>query len=433
MTYPDPSSKSAQLFERARKVLPDGGSRSSISMAPYTPYIAKAQGKLLTDVDGNEYIDFNNNFTSLIHGHAHPAIVEAVTAQIGVGSAVSFFSEAELKLAELICARCEAFDKIRFMNSGTEAVMNAIKAARAFTGKFKIAKCENFYHGSFDASEVSLGVEPTDLAVGDPVSQAYSHGTPPGVMNDVVVIPFADVEIAERILNDHADELACVLFDPFGPGLGRYPPEDAFLQMLARFRQQTGVLLVFDEVVAFRAGYSGAQAARGLPADITALGKIIGGGYPVGAVAGPADIMSVFEAGAEKARLPHGGTFNANPVTMAAGYAAMTRMTESEFDRLNTLGDEFRAGLREVLDLTNTGGRVLGQASIFAIEIDDEVLNGQSNRRGYTFQSLGLHNYMMNKGYFLSPGMYGALSTLMDRSDIDPLCQTLLEGIRALR
>ena len=262
MTYPDPSSKSAQLFERARKVLPDGGSRSSISMAPYTPYIAKAQGKLLTDVDGNEYIDFNNNFTSLIHGHAHPAIVEAVTAQISQGSAVAFFTEAELKLAELLCARCEAFDKIRFMNSGTEAVMNAIKAARAFTGKFKIAKCENFYHGSFDASEVSLGVEPTDLTAGDPVSQAYSYGTPPGVMNDVVVIPFADVEIADRILNDHADELACVLFDPFGPGLGRYPPEDPFLQMLARFRQQTGVLLVFDEVVAFRAGYSGAQAAE---------------------------------------------------------------------------------------------------------------------------------------------------------------------------
>ena len=434
MTYPDPQSTSAQLFERAGRVLPDSGSRSSIRMAPYTLYLKEAHGKHIVDVDGNEYIDFNNNYSSLIHGHSHPAIVDAVSRQLGQGTAYSFMNEAEIRLAELLCERSANFDKIRFMNSGTEAVMNVVKVARAFTGRPKIAKCENAYHGTFDTVEVSLGVEPTNLADSDPVPIPGSPGTPQGVTDDVVVIPLNEPEIAERILRANASELAAVLIDPFGVGMGRILPSDAFLEMLARFCKDHDVLFVLDEVVSFRAAYSGSQGARDIPADLTALGKIMGGGFPVGAVAGRADVMGVFEGGADGSGAPlhHAGTFNANPITMTAGYAAMELMTESEFERINDLGDAFRSGIKEVFELTNTAGAGEGHYSIFTVAADDPDLTG-GHARGEANESGGLHQYMLNHGYFLSPGMLGIVSTVMDTSDVDPFCQTLLGGIRELK
>ncbi|MGE0622039.1 MAG: aspartate aminotransferase family protein [Pseudomonadales bacterium] len=434
MGYPDSGSKSAGLYERARAVLPDGGSRSSIRMLPYPLYLSAAQGKHVVDVDGNEYIDFNNNFTSLIHGHSHPAIVEAVSAQLSRGAAYSFLNETEIELAELLCERVDGFDQIRFMNSGTEAVMNAVKAARAYTGRSAIAKCENAYHGTFDTVEVSLGVPPTVLADGDPVPQPGSPGTPQGVMDDVVVIPFNETAVAERILTANAGRLAAVLIDPFGTGMGRVLPSDGFLAMLARFCKAHGVLLVLDEVVSFRAGFSGSQGARGIPADLTALGKIMGGGFPVGAVAGRAEVMGVFADGADgsPALLHHAGTFNANPVTMAAGLTAMQLMTESEFERINALGDAFRAGVDEVLRLTNTPGEGAGHYSIFSVAVDDpELVTPRDRNKAHT--SSGLHRYLLNHGYYMSPGMMGVISTVMDSSDVDPFCQTLLNGIRSLK
>ncbi len=434
MSYPDSESKSARLYERARAVLPDGGSRSSIRMLPYPLYLASAQGKHVVDVDGNEYVDFNNNYTSLIHGHSHPAIVEAVSRQLAHGSAYAFLNEAEVALAELLCGRVSGFDQIRFMNSGTEAVMNAVKAARAYTGRSAIAKCENAYHGTFDTVEVSLGVEPTVLAEGDPPSRPGSPGTPQGVMDDVVVIPFNEPVAAERILTANATRLAAVLIDPFGTGMGRVLPSDGFLEMLARFCKAHGVLLLLDEVVSFRAGYAGSQGARAIPADLTALGKIMGGGFPVGAVAGRADVMAVFADGADgtPARLHHAGTFNANPITMVAGLKAMELMTESEFDRINALGDAFRAGITEVLSLTNTSGEGAGHYSVFSVAVDDPEL-ARPRDRNKAMESNGLHRYMLNHGYFLSSGMMGVISTVMDTADVDPFCQTLLDGIRSLK
>jgi len=367
MKYPNPDSNSAALFKQAQNVLTEGGSRSTIRIAPYSIYVREAQGKYVTDVDGNKLFDLNNNYTSMIHGHAHPDIVAAAIRQINRGTGYCFGSEAELALAELLCGRSPNFDKIRFMNSGTEAVMNAIKAARAFTGRPKIAKCENSYHGSYDFAEVSLGVDPTDLAAGDPVAQAYSKGTPQGVLDDVVVIPFNETETARRILDENAGDLAAVMIDPIGQGLARIPPSDEFLAMLEKFCSENDVLYILDEVIAFRAGYSGLQGARKLKPHLTTLGKIIGGGFPVGAVAGNADVMSVFEADEAKARLPHGGTYNANPVTMAAGHKAMEMLTTEQYAHINRLGDEFRKGVREVFDISDTNGEVEGQYSIFSM------------------------------------------------------------------
>jgi len=432
MKYPNPDSRSAAFFAAAQDVLTDGGSRSTIRIAPYSVFAHSAQGKYVTDVDGHQLFDFNNNYTAMLHGHAHPTVIEAAYEQMKRGTGYSFGSEAEYALANLICGRSENFDKIRFTNSGTEAVMKAIKAARGYTGRPKIAKCENAYHGSYDFAEVSLGVEPTDLGKGDPVARGYTHGTPQGVLDDVVVIPHHDVESARRILDANAAELAGVLVDPIGLGMSRLRHSDDFLAMIEDFCRASGALFIADEVVAYRAGLAGVQGVRGLKPHLTTLGKIIGGGFPVGAVAGTADVMSVFEADDGRARVPHGGTYNANPVSMAAGSAAMHMMDEAGFERLNSLGEAFRKGCREVLGLTDTDGDVQGQYSIFAVSFADPVLSDDAER-GHVYRSRGLHQYMVQNGYWMSPGMLGVCSTIMDEADVDQFCQTLRQGILTLR
>ena len=432
MLYPNPDSTSAALYAQAQRVLTEGGSRSTIRIAPYSIYVRSAQGKYVTDVDGNRLFDFNNNYTSMIHGHAHPHVMAAAIEQIHRGTGYSFASEAELALAELLCDRSANFDKMRFMNSGTEAVMKAIKAARAYTDRPKIAKCENAYHGSYDVAEVSLGVPPTDLAVGDPASQRYARGTPQGVLDAVVVIPPDNTDAARRILEEHSHELAGVLVDPIGLGQGRFPLPDDFLPMIQAFCADSGAVFIADEVVAYRAGPGGAQVDKGIRPDITALGKIIGGGFPIGAVAGRAEVMSVFEAGDGKARLPHGGTYNANPVSMAAGFAAMELMTDDAFDRLNRIGEAFRQGCRDVLAATDADGDVQGQYSLFALSLREPVL-ADTAARGVTYRSTGMHQYMVQHGYWMSPGMAGVCSTVMDESDVAPFCETLENGIRTLR
>jgi glutamate-1-semialdehyde 2,1-aminomutase len=432
VSYPDLDSASNQLNVRGRKVLPNGGSRSSIQSAPYTIFLDACQGKHIIDVDGNKYIDFNNNYTSLIHGHCHPKIVEAATKQIAKGSAFAFGSEIEVKLAELLCDRVPAFEQVRFMNSGTEAVMNGIKAARAATGKAKIAKCENAYHGSFDAAEISLAVTPTDLTKGDPVAKAYSFGTPQGVLDDIVVIPFNDVPNSRRILEAHGPELAGILFDPFGSNMGRVPPTQEFIDLFAEMRAKFGLKLIADEVVAFRSGFRGCMDKFNVQADLTCLGKIIGGGFPVGAVAGPKDVMSVFESGIDKAKIPHGGTFNANPVTMVAGFTAMELMTESEFSRINHIGNMFRAGIEDVLAQVNVTANILGQDSIFALEILEPKPGQESQKRGSMRHLAGPEADLINSGYFISAGMHGTISTAMDENDVQPFCDTLHGILKAM-
>ena len=432
MRYPNLESQSAILYERARRVIADGSSRTTVRVDPYSIYIRSARGKYLTDVDGNQFFDFNNNYTSMIHGHSHPAIIEAVSKQIEIGTGFSFGSEVELKLGELLCNRSSTFDKIRFMNSGTEAVMNAIKAARAYTGRSKIAKCENSYHGSYDYAEVSLGVDPTDLSKGNPIAKPYSDGTPSGVLEDVVVIPFNQIEMARNILKKNGDDIAGILIDPIGQGMSRFPATDDFLSMIENFCTANGSLFIADEVISYRAGYSGCQGVRNIHPDLTVLGKIIGGGFPVGAVAGKSEIMEVFETNQGRAKLPHGGTYNANPVTMAAGLAAMEMMTENEFCRLNKLCDSFKEGIKEVFSLTDTDGEVEGQYSIFAIKTSEDYLVDEP-QRGHVYKSRGLHRYLVKNGYWMTPGLLGVCSTVMDESDIDPFCQVLMDGIETLR
>jgi glutamate-1-semialdehyde 2,1-aminomutase len=233
-------SRSAQLYERALKVLPGGASRNAVLRKPQPFYVAKGEGCYVTDLDDVQRIDFANNMASLIHGHAHPKIVEAVTKQVAKGTAFTFATEVEVRFAEHMVARSASFDKIRFVNSGTEAIMCCLKAARAFTQRPKIAKVEGAYHGIYDYAEVSQTAQPANWGDAEhPQSVPVTRGTPSGVLNDVIVIPFNDPERAIALLNEHAADLACVLVDPLPHRVGLMRASTEFIEALRAWTRRT--------------------------------------------------------------------------------------------------------------------------------------------------------------------------------------------------
>jgi len=422
--YPDPKSVSHAIYNRALASLPGGNTRTTVFMKPYPIYAARGEGCRIWDVDGNEFIDCINNFTSLIHGHAHPSLIEAATRQLSVGSAFGLPTESEIDLAELLVSRLPSVQQVRFANSGTEAVMMALKAARAFTGRPKIAKCEGAYHGSYDYAEVSLDPSPDAWGRNAPVSVAYAKGTPDNVLADVVTIPFNDTEAAVSLVREHGSELACVMVDPMPNRAGLAPADKAYLNALREITREVGALLVFDEVITFRLGHSGAQGLWGIDPDLTTLGKIVGGGFPVGAIAGRKEVMSVFDPRSGKPALPHGGTFSANPVTMRAGLAAMQLLDEAAFTRLNVIGEAVRKGVNEAFRRKGVPGGTVGLGSLLKIHFADRKIRDyrsaymteQETKRQAVF-NLGL----LNRGVLAASYGLMALSTPMTDADVDTI------------
>lgn len=421
-------SRSQAWYERARVVLPGGNSRSTIDLKPHPIYVTHGKDSRVFDVDGNPYVDFNNNYTSLILGHANDAVNAAVAAQVPHGTAFSFGTREEVEHAELLISRVPTFDQIRFMNSGSEAVMNALKAARAYTGRPKIAKCEGAYHGSYDYAEVSLSAGPDNWGDNYPKAVPYAKGTPQGVLDDVLVIPYHDTVAARQLLEGAADSLAAVLFDPVASRVGMLPPSRDYLDMLAEFCGTHGVLLIFDEVIAFRLGVEGAQGVYDMAPDLTALGKIIGGGFPVGAVAGKRDVMEVFNGGG----LPHGGTFNANPVTMVAGAATMREMTAQAYDSLNALGEYTREAFVEAFARAGLAAQVTGQSSLARLHLTDRPLVDYRSiypTAEETARMTHLHRCWLEDGFYLSTYGLVCLSTANSRAEVDALIESTVRGL----
>ena len=433
MGYPNSSSQSAALYKRAKQVLPDGNSRTTIALKPYPIYIAEAAGAEVIDVDGNRYIDFNNNYTSLLHGHSFEPVRNAVSAQLAKATACSFTTETEIELAELLCNRVDSFQRIRFCNSGSEAVMNMLKAARAFTGRPKVAKIEGLYHGSYDFAEVSLKNRPEDREGLVPRSTAYSFGTPNSVLNEVIPLPFNESKATEEIILHHADSLACIMIDLMPQTLSMSSPSAGYLSTLVRLSEQHNILLAFDEVISFRLGYSGGQGMFGLKPDITSLGKIIGGGFPVGAIAGREDVMSVFQPKDDgTAKLPHGGTFNGNPITMVAGLAAMSAMDRDSFDLLNTMGENLREQVTSTIQGLNIPGQVVGRGSLFAVRFHNRPMDNFTDivvREDEGIFMEKLRNYLIGNGIWIGGNMGGCLSTATNQDHIDKFCETLAAGV----
>lgn len=436
-SVPTAVSASEALYARARRVMPGGVSRNAVLRKPHPLYVARGEGCWVTDLEGVRRVDFSNNMTSQIHGHAHPVIVEAVTQQLARGTAFSLATEVEVLFAEHMCSRSPSFDRIRFVNSGTEAVMGALKAARAFTGRPKIAKVEGAYHGLYDYAEVSQTAKPASWGdAASPASVPVAHGTPAAALSDVVVIPFNDPERAVAILDRHAQELACVLVDllPHRIGLMRATP--AFLHALREWTRRNGALLVCDEVITFRSSHGGAQGWYDVQPDLTSMGKMIGGGFPVGALAGRAEVMDVMDPLREKVLFPMSGTYSANPVTMVAGLAAMKLFDEDAVLRLNRLADLARSRIAEAIRVAGVPACVTGAGSMFRVHMKPEAPHDY--RSGYPTEAEArslklLLDHLAANGVLLIGTGTGALSTPMTTNEIDLLAQAMLDGLRAVK
>ena len=414
------SSASAALAERARIVMPGGNTRTTVYQSPHPPYAAYGKGARIVDVEGDARLDFINNYTSLIHGHADPDINAAVIEQLQYGTSYAMPTVHEVALAELIAERIPSVEQLRFTNSGTEAVMMAIKGARAFTGRPKIVKFEGCYHGSYDFAEVSQVTPESRWEEADTPATATAFGTPQGVMDNVLIARYNDRADAERVITHYHDAIAAVLVDPMPSRVGNVPATHAFLSALREMTRAYGIVLIFDEVITLRVAYGGMQSVIGVTPDMTTMAKIIGGGFPVGAVGGSAEIMAVFDP-SKGPKVPHGGTFNANPITSVAGLTAMEKMTPVEFDRINALGDRLREGLVEAMDGARMPGQVTGAGSVFNLHLHPRPLSdyrstsltpAEKTRTAAVYQSMLAH------GIFMSPSMMGCISTPMGNAEI---------------
>jgi len=430
--------RSAELFREAQKYIAGGVSRNTLLRAPHPIYAVSGRGSHIIDVEGVERVDFSNNMAALIHGHAHPAIVAAVGRQVKCGTAFTLATEVEIDFARHLCGRSPAFQKIRFVNSGTEAVMAALKAARALTGRTRVAKVEGSYHGSYDYAEVSQAPAPANWGRPErPESVALAAGTPAGVLQDVVVLPFNDPEDAIATLDEHRGEIACVLMDLMPHRVGLVPAEVAFVRALRDWTRDNDALLVFDEVITFRSEVGGMQARYPISPDLTALGKVIGGGLPVGALAGRDEVMSVFSSqGPARPRLPHSGTFSANPLTMTAGLTAMQLYDEDAVARLNRLGDLARARVAEAIAASGAPASVTGTGSLFRIHLRSTPPRDYRSSFLSPGELKALSHFidgLYDAGIVMIHTGTGVLSTPMEEVEIDHLAEAVEVVLRSVK
>jgi len=427
-------SQSRKLYERALTVMPGGNSRHTLVMKPYPVYAQSGKGCRVTDVEGEERIDFVNNYTSLIRGHADPVVTAAVTKVVANGTAFSLPTLTDIRLAELLIERIPYVDQIRFCNSGSEAVLLTIRAARAHTGRPKIAKFEGCYHGIYDYAQASDSSRPANWGDPDRPTTTLESSMAPSLREDVITLPWNRPDVCRQLIEANAADLAAVLIDPLPAALGLLAPAEGFLGFLRELTESLGVLLIADEVLSFRVDYRGACHVAGIAPDLVSLGKIIGGGFPVGAIAGREEVMKVFDH-RQGEKVHHGGTYNGNPVTMVAGYESMRQMTEEEYARLNGLGDSIRRQLEEMLTTRGLPHTITGRGSLFAVLLTDEK---PENFRDIAAsrarpELANLVHEMLARGILLgSRGLFGALSTPMGEEEVEAFVTALDESFEAL-
>lgn len=405
----DLSPTSAALFSRAGELFPGGYTRDAVSRTPHPLFVERGEGSVMIDCDGRRLDDFWLNATSLPLGHADPRVVEAVREQVAHGSSFFAPSSPEVDLAELLIARLPSAERLRFTNSGSEAVMVALRIARAYTDRTMVVKFEGSYHGIYD--DVYWSISPPANRVGPPENPTpvpHSAGLPFN-SERVLVLPFNNPSAVRRAFEEHGEEIAAVIVEPLANRIGLILPDGDFLGAIRQCCDASGAVLVFDEVIAFRLGYRGAQGDLGVTPDMTTLGKLIGGGFPVGGVVGRADVLSVTAADSES-RVTHSGTFNANPVTMRAGRATLEALTPEVFEVFNARGEEIRRRLRGICD--GLPLRVTGAGSLFKVnateaEITDYRGTVTADHEWERIASLAL----LNEGIFLTPSLQGCLAT----------------------
>ncbi|BAM69439.1 MULTISPECIES: glutamate-1-semialdehyde 2,1-aminomutase [unclassified Methanothermobacter] len=389
--------KSKELFERAQRVLPGGVSSPVRRFDPYPFFAAGGKGCILESVDGKSYIDYCLAYGPLILGHAHPRVVEAVERQIERGTTYGVPSEGEIELAETIIDRVPCAEMVRFMNSGTEATMAAVRLARAYTGRDKIVKFEGSYHGAHDY----VLVKPGSGAAAAP----DSPGIPEDTVKNTLTTVFNDEEAMVELIDGMGDEIACILVEPVMGNIGCIEPENGYLNFLRDVTRENDILLIFDEVITgFRLAAGGAQEYYRVKPDLVTLGKIVGGGFPMGALAGPRQIMeNIAPAGS----VYQAGTFNGNPVSVTAGLETLKILDDKVYSSLERMGSHLRAGLRDLLSDMDLEYQVAGPASMFQIYFtEDEVRNYADAKKSDTELFMKYFQGLLERGVFIPPSQF---------------------------
>jgi glutamate-1-semialdehyde 2,1-aminomutase len=425
---------SGELDTRAKKSMPGGDTRASSYYTPYPAYMAHGEGCKLYDFDENEYIDFLNNYTSLIHGHAHPPTVSAIQEQAARGTVLGSAAEVTVEHAEMLCSRVPSLESVRYCNSGTEATHLAMRAARAFTGKDVIVKMDGGYHGSHDY--VQVNVKPDTAEDGLPRRRLTTRGVPAAVMEGMRVVPFNDLDALEDLLRAHSGEIAAIILEPVLGSGGGVEPEPGYLQGVRQLADTYDVLLIFDEILTFRLHVGGIQSAVGVTPDLTSVAKFIGGGLPLGAFGGRQDIMAPFDP-THPQTIPHNGTFNANNITMAAGVATMKEYGAEEVAGINALGQRLKDGFNRAFQAAGVRARAAGLGSIIPIHWSEGEI--RTARDAVTAQEAArtlpnlLHMEMMNRGIFSAPRGQFTISTPMTAREVDTAVAVMAQSLKVVK
>lgn len=410
---------SESLFERAVKVMP-GGVNSPVrafgAVGGSPRFITRAKGQKIYDIDGNEYTDYIGSWGPMILGHNDDRIIEAVIKQAENGLSFGAATGIEVEMAELISSLVPCVEMIRMVNSGTEAVMSALRAARGFTGRDKIIKFEGCYHGHADSMLVKAGSGVMTSGVPD------SAGVPEGCAKDTLTAVYNDISSVEKLFSEYNNEIACVIIEPVAANMGVIEPRDGFLSSLRKLCDKNGALLILDEVITgFRLGIDGAVGHFGVEPDLVTYGKIIGGGMPVGAYGGRRDIMSVVSP---LGKVYQAGTLSGNPIAMRAGITQLTILRDNPdiYEKINRLGDRFRKGLRKAINSAGLPYTVNGIGSLSCVYFsDDEVYDYSSAKKSDTSEFAKYFNFMLNRGNYIGPSQFEAvfISGSHTEEDID--------------
>jgi glutamate-1-semialdehyde 2,1-aminomutase len=423
--------RSEQAWQAAQQVLPGGVDspvRAFRAVGGTPLFIERGSGAYLFDVDGRQYVDYVCSWGPLVAGHAHPAVVERLKQAVERGTSYGAPTEAETELARLVVDMVPSIDLVRFVNSGTEATMSAIRLARGTTGRSRIVKFTGCYHGHADSLLVSAGSGV--LTLGIPGSPGVTQAT----ASETISLPFNSIESVRAAFESIGEEIACVIVEPVAGNMGVIPPADGFLEELRQITRRYGALLIFDEVITgFRVAGGGAQERYGVRPDLTCLGKIIGGGLPVGAFGGRREIM---ERLAPLGPVYQAGTLAGNPLAMQAGIATLELLREEgTYQTLESLGARLESGLKAAADAADVPlvvNRVGSMLTAFFVE--GPVTDYDSATRADTVRYAGYHHNMLQQGVYLAPSQFEAsfVSLAHTPADIDRSGEAAMNAMRSM-
>jgi len=421
--------RSRAQWERGKESMPGGVIKGAYWSSPHPIYVERAEDCYLWDLDGHRYVDFTNHHTAMVLGHSPPTVVEAVNKAVAQGLGFGAPSTLEAETAEEIVNRFPSIDKVRFTGSGTESSIHATRMARAFTGRPKVAKFEGAYHGSHDALEISTSPDIARAGSADsPASVASWPGMARGAEDDVVILPYSQRESVELILREHKDEVAAVFFDAKA---GIYDLDPDFARFLRDLTRELGMVMVMDEVVSFRAGYSGYQGVVGIEPDLTLFAKIMSGGLPGGVLAGKTELMDMLD-NSTGATLNQSGTFSGNHLTLAAGLATLRALTPDVYRHFDVLRERMISGLERLFREAGVQAQVRGLGSIVSFDIGDRP-TGDYRTLVETDRDTAdlIRMEVLLKGYFIAAGLGLCLSAPMEIEHIDGLVGAIGESLAA--